>query len=153
MDHVVCLDEGAKELENLVNGNKSMILRGDDVINLHFSQVKKGDMLYFVKENGITEVMAKGIVSSVCCTGRLTEEESYETVIRNQDRLQLPDSQFYNVAGKKYLLLIGLDYIEEIRPFSIGAISFTGKNDLFPVGNISSFPAQEAVNGFTPASR
>ncbi len=48
MDHVVCLDEGANELENLVKGNKSMILRGSDVKDLPYGNVYEGDTLYFI---------------------------------------------------------------------------------------------------------
>ena len=52
MDHVVYLDAGAKELENLVNGNKAMILRGADERKLPHGNVNEGDMLYFINNNG-----------------------------------------------------------------------------------------------------
>jgi len=63
-------------------------------------------------------------------------EESFETIIRNQDKLQLPDNQFDRLAGKKYLVLIGISDIEEIEPFRINRTGFTYHDDWFPIGNI-----------------
>ena len=136
MDHVVCLDAGARELENLVNGNKSMILRGADVRDLPYGTVNEGDKLYFITSAGEGEVKARATVSNVFKSGKLSVEESFETIIRNQDKLQLPDNQFDRLAGKKYLVLIGISDIEEIEPFRINRTGFTYPDDWFPIGNI-----------------
>jgi hypothetical protein len=136
MDHVVCLDAGARELENLVNGKKSMILRGSDARDLPYACVSKGDILYFISSTGEFEVEAKGIVSYVFNSERLSVEESFETVIRNQDKLQLPDKQFEIWAGKKYLVLIGIDNIQAIEPIRIDKTRFSIQDDWIPVGNI-----------------
>lgn len=136
MDYVVCLDAGAHELENLVAGNKSMILRGADVRDLPYDSVNEGDMLYFINSTGDGEVKARGIVSSVFSSGKLTVEESFETIIRNQDKLQLPDKQFERWAGKKYLVLIEIEDIQEIEPFLINKSGFSCPDDWLPVGDI-----------------
>jgi len=136
MDHVVCLDAGAQELENLVKGNKSMILRGADVRDLLYGSVYEGDTLYFTSSTGEGEVRAMGIVTSVFNSEKLTVEESFETIIRNQDKLQLPDQQFERWAGKRYLVLIGINDIREIEPFRINKAGFTCPDDWLPVGNI-----------------
>ena len=66
----------------------------------------------------------------------MSVEESFETIIRNQDKLQLPDNQFERWAGKRYLVLIGLNDIEEVKPFIIDPDKFGIKEDWLPVGNI-----------------
>jgi len=136
MDHVVCLEASARELENLVNGNKSMILRGADVKDLPYGNVNEGDTLYFMNSTGDGEVKARGIVSYVYNSERLSVEESFETIIRNQDKLQLPDQQFEKWAGKRYLILIGINDIQEIEPFRIDRTRFSIPDDWIPVGNI-----------------
>jgi hypothetical protein len=136
MDHVVCLDAGARELENLINGNKSMILKGADVMDFPYGSVNEGDTLYFISSAGEGEVKARAFVTSVFNSERLSVEESFETIIRNQDKLQLPDNQFDRLAGKKYLVLIGISGIEEIKPFRIDRTRFTYPDDWLPVGNI-----------------
>ena len=119
MDHLVCLDQGAKELENLINGQKSMILRGADEVKVPYGNVKEGDILYFINSLFEQEVTARGVVTCVFNSGKLSVEESFETIIRNQDRLQLPDSQFESLAGKRYLVLIGLGNIQSIGPIRV----------------------------------
>ena len=138
MDHVVCLDAGAKELENLINGNKSMIIRGSNARDLPYRCVNEGDYLYFMSCMGDGEVKARGIVSYVHNTERLSVEASFETIIRNQDKLQLPDKQFERIAGKNYLVLIGMKEIEVIEPIRVDISKFTSPDDWLPVENINS---------------
>jgi hypothetical protein len=136
MDHIVYLDTKTKELENLVNGNKSMIIRGGTGRKLPYGIVNNGDVLYFANNNGDGEVKARGVVSSVYNSDRLSREESFETVIRHQDRLQLPDRQFKKWAGKRYLVLISLHSIESVEPFGIDKSNLINMDDWLPVGKI-----------------
>jgi hypothetical protein len=138
MDHLVCLDSGAHELENLIKGQKSMILRGADVVKVPHGDVTEGDILYFINSLFEHEVTARGVVTCVFNSGKLSLEESYETIIRNQDRLQLPDKQFESLAGKRYLVLIGLDNIQSIEPFRIDKSIFAGFDDWLQVGDINT---------------
>jgi hypothetical protein len=136
MDHVVYLDAKAHELENLINGTKSMIIRGAEGRKLPHGKVYEGDILYFINNDGEEKVKARGIVSSVYNSGKLSVEESFVTVIKNQDKLQLPDKQFRKWAGKKYLVLIELHKIEAIEPFRIDKSYFSKPDDWLPVEKI-----------------
>jgi hypothetical protein len=136
MDHVVYLDAGTKELENLINGNKSMIIRGAAGRKIPHGRVNNGDVLYFINNNGEGKVKAKGVVTYVLHSEKLSVEESFETIIRYQDKLQLPDKQFEKLAGKRFLTLIGLIDIEEVNPFRIDKSNFTTMDDWLPVGRI-----------------
>jgi hypothetical protein len=113
-----------------------MILRGADVKDLPYGSVNEGDTLYFISSAGEGDVRARCTVSSVYYSGRLTVEESFETIIRNQDKLQLPDKQFEKWAGRKYLVLIEIGNIQEIEPFSIDKTGFSRPDDWLPVVNI-----------------
>jgi hypothetical protein len=136
MDHIVYLDIKTREMENLILGNKSMIIRGASGRKLPHGRVMTGDILYFVNNNEDGLIRARGVVSSVYCSGMLTEEESFRTIIMNQDKLQLPDTQFEKIAGKRYLTLIGLENIQKIEPFRFDQSSFINTDDWIPVGNI-----------------
>ncbi len=142
MDHVVYLDAKSKELENLVKGEKSMIIRGAAGRKIPHGKVNEGDVLYFINNNGEGKVKARGVVSSVLNSEKLSVEESFETIIRHQDRLQLPDRQFEKWAGKRYLVLVGIDEIREIEPFRIDKRNFTNMDDWLPVGTIDACRAQ-----------
>ena len=142
MDHVVYLDAKSKELENLVMGQKSMIIRGAAGRKIPHGKVNEGDVLYFINNNGEGKVKARGVVSSVLNSEKLSVEESFETIIRHQDKLQLPDRQFEKWAGKRYLVLVGIDEIKEIEPFRIDKSQFSNMDDWLPVGTIDKCKAQ-----------
>lgn len=139
MDHIVYLDAKSREIENLILGHKSMIIRGAQGRKLPHGRVNEGDTLYFVNNNCEGEIKARGVVSTVFCSDMLTKEESFETIIRNQDKLQLPDNQFEKIAGKRYLVLIGIDNIEKIAPLRFDRGSFTNMDDWLPVGRIEEY--------------
>jgi hypothetical protein len=139
MDHIVYLDSKAREMENLLLGNKSMIIRGASGRKLPHGRVSEGDTLYFINNNCDGQIRARGVVATVYCSGMLTEEESFKTIIMNQDKLQLPDNQFEKIAGKRYLVLIGLEKVEKIEPFRFDRSNFTNMDDWIPVGNISEY--------------
>ena len=136
MDHIVCLDADAKEIENLILGNKSMIIHGADSIKPPHGTVNEGDILYFIDDKKDGEVKARGVVSLVYNSDQLSVEESFKTIILHQDKLQLHDQQFDKWAGKKYLVLVGLADIEEVEPFCINVNNFFKMDDWLIVGNI-----------------
>jgi hypothetical protein len=60
-------------------------------------------------------------------------------IIRNQDKLQLPDSQFEKIAGKRYLLLIQVEKVEQLSLFRLDRSSFPEMGDWITVGKIDEF--------------
>lgn len=139
MDHLVFLDAKYNELENLLLGIKTMIIRGAQCLKIPFGRVNEGDTLYFVNSKCEGEIRARGMVSSVYCSGMLTVEESFETIIKNQDKLQLPDIQFEKIAGSRYLLLVGVDNTEKITPLRIELNRLTELQDWYTVDNIEEY--------------
>jgi len=60
---MVYLDAQAKELENLLGGQKTMIIRGAPGRRLSYGRVDKGDTRYFITNNAEGMVRAKGKVT------------------------------------------------------------------------------------------
>ncbi len=52
MDHVVYVDAKARELEKLLAGEKTMIVRGATGRKLPYGRVEPGDCLFFIENNG-----------------------------------------------------------------------------------------------------
>ena len=145
MNYIVILDSGTKEIENLIRGTKSMIIYGSNVECIPHGIIAEGDILYFVNNDNCAEVKAKGVVSSVYNSCRLSVEESYEMIIRNQDKLYLPDDQFYRWAGKKYLVLIELKDIEEVQPFFINNSNVLSSDGWSPMGNYDDSVLEDRI--------
>jgi hypothetical protein len=120
MDHLIFLEETWKEIEEILSGLKTMIIQGFDETDEPHWEIAEGDMLYFAYNGGNKEIRARAVAEDVFQSRRLSREESYELIIRNQEKLMLPDDLFYRWAGKKFLLLIGLSNIEpfetEVEP-------------------------------------
>lgn len=138
MDHVVYLDAQAKELENLISGSKSMIIRGATGRKLPHGRVDKGDMLYFINNNAEGMVRAKAEVKSAFHSGKMTEDESRALVEKNQPQLRLTEKQVKRWAGKRYIVLIEVADVKEILPFAIDKSNFSNMDDWLPVEKIDS---------------
>ncbi|WP_423189811.1 hypothetical protein ACO1PF_02660 [Alkalibacterium sp. f15] len=137
MDHVVYVDAKAKELDKLVEGVKKTIVRGAAGRKVPYGKVSVGDVLYFINNNAEGEIRAKGRVSNVFNSEKLTKPESVKLVQENQDKLQLTDKQFARWAGKRYIILIELDKVETVKPFKLDKKDYGNMDDWLPVGEIA----------------
>lgn len=136
MDHVVYLDAQAKEMEKLLSGEKSMIIRGATGRKIPHGRVNPGDCLFFINNNAEGLVRAKGRVVSALHSEKMTESESKALVENNQDKLRLTEKQFSRWAGKRYLVLIEMTDVEEVTPFSIDKSQYGNMDDWLPVEDI-----------------
>lgn len=138
MDHIVYVDAKANEMEQLLDGEKTMIIRGAAGRKLPYGRVDAGDVLYFINNNGEGQVKAKGVVSNVFNSEKMTKEESISLVEENQDKLKLNKKQFNRWAGKRYIVLIEVKSIEGIEAFNIDKSDYGNMDDWLPVENIEN---------------
>ena len=138
MDHVVYLDTQAKELENLLSGSKTMIIRGATGRKLPHGRVDKGDMLYFINNNAEGMVRAMAKVKSAFHSEKMNEDESRALVMKNQPQLRLTEKQMKRWAGKRYIVLIEVTDIKEIPPFAIDKNNYGNMDDWLLVEKIES---------------
>jgi len=136
MDHVVYLDARAGEMEKLIVGEKSMIIRGAAGRKMPYGRVNVGDMLYFINNNAEGVVKARSQVSNVLNSESMTVEESTALVEKHQEKLKLTPIQFKRWAGKRYLVLIEVNDVEAVTPFSVDKSGYGNMDDWMPVGEI-----------------
>ena len=137
MDHVVYLDAKAKEMDKLLAGEKTMIIRGAAGRKMPYGRVNENDMLYFINNNAEGLVRTKALVSLVVNSEKMTKEESVQLTEEHKDKLNLTAAQFKRWAGKRYLVLIELSRIEKVDPFRIDKSDYGNMDDWLPVGEIS----------------
>lgn len=138
MDHVVYLDTEAKELENLLAGTKTMIIRGATGRKLPHGRVNAGDTLYLINNNAEGTIRAKTVVASALHSEKLSEDESRSLIQQYMHKLCLTEKQFARWAGKRYLVLIEVTGIESIAPFAIDKSNYGNMDDWLPVKDIES---------------
>jgi hypothetical protein len=137
MDHVVYLDAGAQELANLIAGKKTMIIRGAAGRKMPYGRVSVGDMLYFLNNDAEGLIRAKAKVKDVLNSEALTREESSKLIENHQAKLQLTDKQLKRWTGKRYLVLIEVEQVKEVKSFRVDKSDYGNMDDWLPVGNIS----------------
>lgn len=139
MNHIVYLDAKSNELGNLLDGKKSMIIRGAAGRKVPYGKVNVGDILYFINNNAEGEIKAKGVVSSVFNSDKMTKDESITLVKKHQSQLNLTARQFQKWAGKRYIVLIEIKNIENIQHFQFNRDIFKNMmDDWLPVENIET---------------
>ena len=141
MDHVVYLDAKAKELAKILNGEKSMIIRGAAGRKLPYGRVNENDVLYLIENDGSGLVKARAVVKSVFNSEKMVKEASVQLVEENQGQLQFTSTQIKRWAGKRYLVLIEIRDAEEITPFEIDKSDYGNMDDWLPVEQIDSVRA------------
>jgi hypothetical protein len=138
MDHVVYLDASARELDNLLAGKKSMIIRGATGRKMPYGRVFAGDILYFLNNNSEGLIRAKALVKEVLHSEALTKEESTTLIMSHQAKLLLTDNQFKRWSGKRYLVLIEVADVQEVEVFRVDKNDFGNMDDWLPVGQIDN---------------
>ena len=114
MVNLVYCDDKEKVLEKILDGSKTMLIRGAAGRKIPHSRVSKGETLYFMKK-GTGLISAKAIVTEVQNYIKLSQEESLKTIQDNQDKLNLSEKQIAR-WNKKCLCLVEFENIEEIIP-------------------------------------
>lgn len=118
MVHLVYCDNagqrGEKTLDKILNGTKTMVIRGAAGRKIPHSRVFEGDSLYFM-EKGSGQISATATVSSVQNYVKLTEDEINKTIEENQEKLNLTQKQ-KDRWHKKCLCLVEFRDVKKITP-------------------------------------
>lgn len=117
-EHLVYLNSKAKELEKLLNKEKSMIIRGAAGRKCPLGgRAKENDEIYFVETSGEMLVTYKGFISKVVESDKMTPEESIAFINKYEKELNLSKDQYDRWAGKKFLAVYEISNLEKIESF------------------------------------
>jgi len=114
MVHVVYCDDKEKVFEKIVDGIKTMVVRGAAGRKIPHSRVFEGEALYFMKK-GTALISAKATVESVKNFVKLSEDEIVSAL--EEPRLALSAKQ-KDRWHKKCLCLVGFKDVTPIEPLA-----------------------------------
>lgn len=114
MVHVVYCDDKEKALGKILNGTKTMVVRGAAGRKIPHSRVFPGETLYFM-EKGSFKISAKAVVKDVQNYVKLSDEEIIQILSENQNKLNLSEKQKER-WHKKSLCLVEFEKLEIIEP-------------------------------------
>jgi hypothetical protein len=116
MVHLVYCDDKEKVLEKIVQGTKTMIIRGATGKKIPHSRVFAGEILYFMKK-GSGLISAYAEVRSVHNYEKLSEDEIKRVINENKPKLNLTGKQ-KDRWHKRCLCLIEFENVHEIDPLA-----------------------------------
>ena len=120
MVHLVYCDnvgkEGEKVLDKILNGTKTMVIRGAAGRKIPHSCVFENETLYFMQK-GTALITAKAIVTKVQNYVKLSDEEIDTILADNQSQLNLSEKQKKR-WHKKCLCLVSFAHVEAIAPLA-----------------------------------
>lgn len=114
MIHLVYCDDKEMVLEKILNGSKTMVVRGAAARKIPHSRVFENEILYFMKK-GTGKITASAKVMSVQNYTKLEEHEIYDILENNQTKLNLSEKQKER-WHKKCLCLVEFSDAEAISP-------------------------------------
>ena len=126
MNHLVFLDTRAGELEKILSGVKSMVMKG---FNPAAQPVKLGDSLYFLRDNDECALRAKATVVRVLSFTNSTKEDLAHNLKELQPRLQLTEAQYNTWSVKKQVQLVEFNCANKIDMIQIAAHKIADRSD------------------------
>jgi len=129
MNHLVFLDAQAGELEKILSGVKTMLVKEFDPAQTTAHPVNPGDSLYFLRNKDDCAVRVKATVVRVLFfTNRLNEDLS-QTLKAMQPRLQLTEDQYNHWSAKQQVLLVECGSAHKISVIHVAPDKITDRPD------------------------
>ena len=127
MNHLVFLDTHAGELEKILSGVKSMVVKEFDPLQPAAHRVKPGDSLYFLRDNRECALRVKASVVRVLSFPNSTDDDLSHTLKELQPRLQLTEAQYNTWSVKKQVQLVEFDSAHKVDVIYVAANKNSGR--------------------------
>ncbi|HSR33536.1 MAG TPA: hypothetical protein VLY63_23460 [Anaerolineae bacterium] len=106
MNHLVILDKRAGELEKILSGLKTMLIKEFDPAQTTAHLVSPGDSLYFLRDKDDCAVRVKATVTRVLFLASNSDQDLSHTLKEMQPRLQLTEDQYNDWSARGQVLLV-----------------------------------------------
>ena len=114
MNYLVILDPCAGELEKILSGVKSMVLKEYEPTQSPTHPVRPGDSLYFLRNNDECDLRVKATVVRVLFFTKKLNEDLSHYLKEMQPKLQLTEEQYNYWSNKKQVLLVEFESAQKI---------------------------------------
>jgi hypothetical protein len=132
MNHLVFLDPRAGELEKILSGVKTMLLKEFDPTQTSAHPVSLGDTLFFLRNKDECALRGKATVVRVLSFTNNSDEDLSQTLKAMQPRLQLTEDQYNYWSTKKRVLLVEFDCAHKIDVIQIASQKISDRSDWIP---------------------
>ena len=152
MDHIVFVGEESKELRQLTNGKRTMIVRGGSAVDAAYRRVSPGDTLHFVVSPDQTACV-KAAVTKVHHSHALKKEAALALLQAHQPWAQLTEKELARWVGKRYLTFMSVDDVRQITPLRIQGIEDRNEGDWLSVSDLRTMVGPRRESPWLAAKR
>jgi hypothetical protein len=129
MNHLVFVDTRAGELERILSGTKTMLIKEFDPAQTTAHPVRAGDSLYFLRDEDDCAVRVKATVTRVRSPTNNSDQDLSHRLAEMQPRLQLTEDQYNYWSAKGQLLLVEFGAAHKIGVIHIAAHKIADRSD------------------------
>jgi len=128
MNHLVVLDAQANELEKILSGVKTMLVKEFDPSIIPAHPVLTGDNLYFLKRANESALRVKATVVRVLFFTNTRDEELSQILKEMQPKLQLTEKQYNYWSARQQVLLVEFSSAQKIAAVHIASNKITARS-------------------------
>lgn len=129
MKHLIFLDRRAGELEKILSGIKTMLIKGLAPAQTTALPVSPGDRLYFLRDTDECDLRVTATVVRVLPITNGPGEDLSQILKEMQPRLQLTEGQYNHWSAKKQALLVEFESAQKIGVIHVAPLKTTGHSD------------------------
>ncbi len=137
MNHLVVLDAQARELEKILSGVKTMLVKEFDPAH----PVSPGDSLYFVRGKGDCALRVQATVVRVLFLTSNLEQGLAQPLKEMQFKLQFTEHQFDYWSVKKQILLVEFDSAQKMDVIQVAPEKTSDRSDWIAFEDLSVITA------------
>jgi hypothetical protein len=137
MNHLIFLDTCAGELEKILSGVKSMLVKEFDPAKSTVQPVSPGDTLYFLRGKNECALRVKATVVRILFVTRSVKEDLSHILKEMQPRLQLTEDQYNHWSTLEQVQLVEFDRAQKMDPIQIAAYKVADRSDWIPFEEFS----------------
>ncbi len=127
MNHLVFLDAAAGELEKILSGVKTMLVKEFDPAPTTAQPVHPGDTLYFLRDKNDGALRVKATVVRVLVLANRLNEDLPHTLKEMQPRLQLTEAQYNHWSAQPQVLLVEFGSAQKIGVIPVALDKITDR--------------------------
>ena len=137
MNHIVFLDAQAGELEKILSGVKTMLVKEFDPALTPADPVNPGDSLYLLRNKDEYTLRVKATVTRVLSVTNDLEEDLSQVLKEMQPKLNFTEEQFDYWSAKKQVLLVEFESARKIEAIHLTLDEDTDKSNWIAFGAFS----------------
>ena len=136
MNYLVLLEAVAGELESILRGVKTMLVREPEPAHPTAHPVTPGDGLFFLRDTDEGAVRVRGTVARVLPLTGTTHEGLSHTLKEMQPRLQLTEDQYNHWSTKRQAFLVELESAHKVDMIHVARNKIPGPSDWIAFGEL-----------------